>query len=163
MIPSAYKEGPYSGDPCRYAVDAAVGKVRWVAERYAGVVIGADTVVVIDGEMLGKPASDEDARTMLGRLSARTHTVYTGVCVINTALQQEKTLCEATDVTFRSLSNEEIVAYLETGEYRDKAGAYGIQGEGGGLVEGVVGEITNVIGLPLSAVAAVLREMGVPV
>jgi len=160
---SGYEERPFSGDPCAYAVDAAVGKARWVAERHSGIVIGADTVVAIGGTMLGKPTSEAQARLMLRQLSGRTHTVCTGICVIDAKTGRKRTACETTAVTFRSLSNEAIDGYLEAGEYRDKAGAYGIQGAGSRFVADVRGELTTVIGLPLPSLALLLREMGVPV
>ena len=112
------------------------------------VIIGADTIVVLDGDVLGKPIDQEHARAMLRRLSGRTHTVYTGLAV----------LCEAhpplfdlvtSQVTIADLSERVIVDYVATGEPMDKAGAYGIQGLGGWLVQRVEGSYTNVVGLPL--------------
>lgn len=105
--------------------------------------------MVSDGKILGKPRSDEEAMSMLHRLSGKTHAVYTGI-----ALQKDDgvwTHAEMTLVTFRDLTEDEIEAYVETGEPSDKAGAYGIQGRGAILVEKIEGDYTNVVGLPLSA------------
>ena len=123
------------------------------------VVIAADTVVAADGRVLGKPHSREEAREMLRLLSGRTHTVYTGVTVRQG--DRERTGHEATDVVFRPLTPEEIDAYVDTGEPMDKAGAYGIQGRGCVLVEGIRGDYYNVMGLPVCRLYEILREFGV--
>lgn len=127
-----------------------------------GIVIGADTTVVIDGEMLGKPYSADHARQMLGRLSGRTHEVITGVSVWLVMLNESeekggdgkvslafRSFSESSFVTFKELSTEDINAYVATGETIDKAGAYGIQGKGGALVEKLEGDFNNVVGLPV--------------
>jgi len=123
------------------------------------IVIAADTVVAADDRVLGKPHSREEAAEMLRFLSGRTHTVYTGVTVRQgtTELVQH----EATDVLFRPLTEGEIAAYVSTGEPMDKAGAYGIQGRGCVLVEGIRGDYYNVMGLPVCRLALMLREFGV--
>lgn len=110
-------------------------------------VIGADTIVVLDGKVYGKPADALDAKRMLGELSSRTHQVITGVCIVNGNLSE--TFAETTNVMFKQLSGEMIDAYVATGEPLDKAGAYGIQGLGGELVEHVDGDYDNVVGLPV--------------
>lgn len=112
-------------------------------------VIGADTVVVYDGKILGKPTDAADAAQMLRMLSGKTHTVYTGVCIAKHTDAQ--TFFEQTDVTFYPLTAEEIAAYIATGEPMDKAGAYGIQGRGCTLVQGIRGDYFNVVGLPIAA------------
>lgn len=127
-----------------------------------GIIIGADTTVVLDGEMLGKPYSADHAREMLGRLSGRTHEVITGVSVWMVLLNETeekggdgkvslafRSFSESSFVTFRELSTEDINAYVATGETIDKAGAYGIQGKGGKLVERLEGDFNNVVGLPV--------------
>ena len=111
-------------------------------------VIGADTVVAIDGKILGKPADKEDARAMLKLLSGREHSVFTGVTLIK-GEKEESFFCE-TKVKFYDLSNEMIESYISTNEPFDKAGAYGIQGFGCLLVEGINGDYFNVVGLPVS-------------
>lgn len=122
-------------------------------------VIAADTVVTLNGAILGKPSDEKDAFSMLSALSGARHQVYTGVTVI----QQDKTLTrhEMTSVDFRPLSPEEIMQYIATGECMDKAGAYGIQGFGALLVEGIVGDYYNVMGLPVVCLARMLSEFGI--
>lgn len=123
------------------------------------VVIAADTVVACDGKVLGKPRDEGQAREMLRLLSGRSHTVYTGVAVC----RDGETLVEheATQVRFRSLREEEIGQYVSTGEPMDKAGAYGIQGYGCLLVEGIQGDYFNVVGLPVCRLGGMLRRVGV--
>lgn len=123
------------------------------------VIIAADTVVAADSQVLGKPHSPEEAREMLRFLSGRTHTVYTGVTVRRA--DQILTQHEATDVLFRPLTEQEIDAYVATGEPMDKAGAYGIQGRGCVLVEGIRGDYYNVMGLPVCRLGLMLREFGI--
>ncbi len=119
-------------------------------------VVSADTVVVLDGKILGKPKNDNDAFSMLSALSGRSHTVLTGVCV---RLGEKKTVfCEKTEVKFYPLGEDEIKAYIATGEPSDKAGAYGIQGKGALLVEKINGDYLNVVGLPMARLDRVLRE-----
>ena len=123
------------------------------------VIIAADTVVAADGRVLGKPHSTQEAQQMLRLLSGRTHTVYTGITVRRG--EQVLTQHEATDVVFRPLSEAEIAAYVATGEPMDKAGAYGIQGRGCVLVEGIRGDYYNVMGLPVCRLGLMLRNFGV--
>lgn len=147
--------------PERYAGRVAVEKARTAAARSEGaVVIGADTIVVVDDEILGKPADDRDAERMLRLLSGRMHRVITAVAVIDPAQHAERTAVAVTKVWFRSLDAGEIAAYIASGEPRDKAGAYGIQGRGALLVEKIEGCYFNVVGLPLSLLGAMLREVG---
>ena len=122
-------------------------------------IIAADTVVAIDGRILGKPRDRQDAVRMLALLSGRTNTVYTGVTVARAG--RFETEHEATDVLFRTLTPEEIDAYAATGEPLDKAGAYGIQGRGALLVEGIRGDYGNVVGLPLCRLGRILTRFGV--
>ncbi len=122
-------------------------------------VIAADTVVCLDGAVLGKPADEEEAFSMLARLSGREHTVYTGVTVRRGGLL--RTRSEETRVFFRPLTPEEIRRYIATGEPMDKAGAYGIQGRGGTFVRRIEGDYYNVVGLPLCALCEMLEEIGV--
>ena len=122
-------------------------------------VIAADTVVAIDGTVLGKPRSVQEAYAMLARLSGRHHTVYTGVTVCKNG--ESLTAHEATKVHFRPLTPEEIEAYVSTGEPMDKAGSYGIQGYGSMLVEGISGDYFNVVGLPVCLLGRMLAKFGV--
>lgn len=123
------------------------------------VVIAADTVVAVDGQVLGKPHSIQQAHEMLSALSGREHTVYTGVTVCRGG--QILTQHEATAVRFRPLTAQEIDAYIATGEPMDKAGSYGIQGRGALLVEGISGDYFNVVGLPVCRLGRMLTQFGV--
>ena len=139
-------------------------RVRVLAERKAqavadtldeGLVIGADTLVALGEESLGKPGDDEDARRMLRALSGKTHQVYTGVCLLDAATGKREVRVARSDITMRKLTNAEIDAYVRTGEPHGKAGAYAIQGLGGALVSGYEGSFDNIVGLPTE----MLREM----
>lgn len=119
------------------------------------IVIGADTVVALDGKILGKPKNEENAKEMLKFLSGRTHSVFTGVTLASG--KKTKTFAVETKVKFFELTNEEIDAYIKTKEPFDKAGAYGIQGYGSLLVEKINGDYFNVVGLPVSTLARELK------
>ena len=123
------------------------------------IVIGSDTVVVLDGKILGKPADRQQAEEMLAALSGRSHEVCTGV----TVCQGDKVVSQAevTQVTFRALTPEEVRQYVRTGEPMDKAGAYGIQGYGALLVEGIRGDYSSVVGLPVCRLGRILLDFGV--
>jgi septum formation protein len=128
-------------------------------ERQADdVVIAADTIVVCDGERLGKPKDEQDAFRMLRLLSGRDHQVMTGFTVVKG--DEAVTHTEVTDIHFRALSDREILAYIATGEPMDKAGAYGIQGGAALFVTGLKGDYFNVVGLPVCGLSAVLRRFG---
>lgn len=136
-------------------------KAQWIARQMDGetLVIGADTVVVRDGAALGKPKDAEDAVAMLLSLSGRDHQVCTGVTVCRG--DRVLTQVEETQVTFRDLTEAEVRQYVSTGEPMDKAGAYGIQGLGGLLVEGIRGDYSNVVGLPVCCLGQMLKDFGV--
>jgi septum formation protein len=136
------------------------------AAREAGhsaAILGADTIVVLDEVVLGKPRDPDHARRMLRQLSGRTHRVYTGIVVLPPAPASGAPLFDlvAADVRLAALSDAEIADYVATGEPLDKAGSYGIQGLGGRLVEQVNGSFTAVVGLPLPATAALLQSIGI--
>jgi len=158
-IPSDVDESA-SGPPERRVATIARAKAEWVARRHHGLVIGADTIVVLDGEVLGKPTSRSAAREMLRRLSGRAHRVLTGLYVVFTFTGQWEEAFEETEVVFRELTSEEIEWYLKTGEYADKAGGYGIQEKGGLFVERISGDYFNVVGLPLCRLYLMLRSLG---
>lgn len=148
-------------DPLQLAIRLAELKAKAVAERYVdGLVLGADTMVLIDGEVLNKPADAAQARSMLRRLSGRTHTVVSGVAVVDAATGRSEAAYETTQVTFLPLSDRVIDRYVATGEPLDKAGAYGIQGLGALLVARVEGCYPNVVGLPLVCTARLLERFG---
>jgi nucleoside triphosphate pyrophosphatase len=127
-----------------------------------GIVLGADTIVVIDGEPLGKPAGPDEARAMLRRLANREHQVITGVAVVDARSGRADATAVVTRVRMAGYGEADIDAYVETGEPLDKAGAYGIQGWGGALVAGYEGSFSNVVGLPLEETARLLAAFGVP-
>ena len=129
------------------------------ASRPEDLVIAADTLVEINGRVLGKPVSEEDAARMLAALSGRLHRVYTGVTV--RLGDRTITVHEMTSVRFRTLTQADIIRYIATGEPMDKAGAYGIQGYGSMLVEGISGDHYNVVGLPVCRLAKILIRFGV--
>ena len=139
----------------------ALAKAREVAARCTAedLVIGADTIVWVDGRPFGKPHSEEDAARMLRRLSGDCHTVYTGVAVLHAGAESVEV--EESRVWFRELGDEEIERYIATGEPMDKAGAYGAQGRGALFVRAIEGDFFNVMGLPLCRLGEMLKKQGV--
>lgn len=127
------------------------------------IIIGADTLVVLNNEILGKPKSEEEAKEMLRKLSNNIHTVVTGFTLIDTAKNKTFTSHVETKVTFKDLSELEIAAYVETGGTMDKAGAYGIQEKGGLFVKNIEGDYFNVMGLPIFAISQALYDFGVDI
>lgn len=123
------------------------------------IVIAADTLVALDGRALGKPKDDADAAAMLRALSGRAHDVFTGLCVTDTATGRRALCVEGTRVRFRTLTGREIDDYVASGEPRDKAGAYAIQGGAAPFVAGYDGSYTNVIGLPTERLSEILEDM----
>lgn len=146
--------------------ETAVALVRRLAAAKAAavpdraLVLAADTEVVLDGRILGKPADDDDARGMLAALAGRAHDVLTGVCLRRGTDGRAATRVAKTVVRFRPLTAERIDRYVATGEPRDKAGGYGIQGLGALLVEGIEGSWSNVVGLPLDCLDGLFAELG---
>jgi len=135
---------------------------RETAEQFGqAIVIGADTVVSIAGEILGKPATAEGAAAMLSRLQGQTHTVFSGLCVARTDTGQRLSGYSATQVTMRPLSAEAIRQYVATGEPMDKAGAYGIQGYGSTLVTRISGDYFTVMGMPMFLLEDFLQQCGI--
>jgi septum formation protein len=145
--------------PADYAVAMAVAKARAARPRESLPVLGADTDVVIDGEILGKPAGRDDALAMLQRLAGRTHEVYSGVAVV--ANGRAESALSVTRVTFGAITPAQASAYWDTGEPADKAGAYGIQGFGAKFVKEIHGSYSGVVGLPLFEALDLLRRFGV--
>jgi septum formation protein len=125
-------------------------------EVEGGLVLGADTIVVLNGEILGKPKNQKEAKRMLEKLSNREHKVYTGLTLIDKEKKKTISDYECTEVKFNSLSSEGIDSYISTGEPTDKAGAYGIQGRGSRLVREIKGPLDNVIGLPMGKLEEML-------
>lgn len=141
---------PEGTSPEDAVVFLAARKAMAVERAEDETVLGADTVVVLDGEILGKPKNREDAYNMLKSLSGRVHSVFTGVCAIGNGASM--TFAEETRVEFYKLTDEEINTYINTDEPYDKAGAYGIQGLASKFIRGIEGDYFNVVGLPLSAI-----------
>lgn len=146
VIPCTVEERPEGNTPADIVRELATAKASYIAEEHAEeIVIGADTIVVLDGKILGKPHSVEQATEMLSSMSGRTHQVFTGVCI---CFQGEKEVFFVTSqVTFSVLTQERIAEYIASGSPFDKAGGYGIQDSG--FVQKIIGSYTNVMGLPV--------------
>ena len=152
-------------DGAEYVQAAALAKASVIAQKYDGVILGVDTdVVAPDGEILGKPATPDEARTMLERLSGNTHTVYSGIAVLNARdgiIAHRDVRVVETRVTFATLSVAALTAYIATGSPFDKAGSYGMQDNAMAFVARIDGDPSNVIGLPLVTVAEMLTRAGI--
>ena len=154
VVPSSFDENSVKpSSPDVYVRQLAESKAREISEQYADSwVIGADTIVFIDGNILGKPDSRGEARSMLERLSGKTHHVLTGYCICCHRIGRLFSDVVKTEVRFKKLTAREIDWYINSGEPFDKAGAYGIQGIGTFLVRRINGSYTNVVGLPVCEV-----------
>jgi septum formation protein len=161
VVPSSASEELQPGEaPDAYALRVAQEKARDVARRHSGSwILAADTIVEIDGKILGKPRDEEAARHMLQQLSGHTHQVKTAFVLLDGHGRIFASQIVTSTVTFRPLSETQIQAYLATGEPFDKAGAYAIQGQGATLITRVEGSYTNVVGLPLDEVLQVLHTV----
>jgi len=163
VLSSAVDETPLPGETAQDLVRRlAASKAELVAARAIGpaIVIAADTVVALEGAVLGKPRTSEDARQMLEKLSGRTHAVITGVALIRLPDVEHREFTEITQVHFSSISKEEIVKYLSSGEPFDKAGSYAIQGIAGRFIPRIDGCYFNVVGLPLARLCKELTALG---
>lgn len=153
-----------SEPPLAYAVRVAKEKAEMAGKRTAeGIIIAADTIVVCNNLILGKPSDPADAGRMLRMLSGRMHQVITGLAVMDAASGRMAADSAVTMVWFRELTDREIGAYIATGEPLDKAGAYGIQGMGGLLVDRIEGCYFNVVGLPISLLYRILKDFGIDI
>jgi septum formation protein len=172
VFPANIPEIPLAGESPRACAERlAREKAEAIFRQHPGQpVLGADTIVVVDGEILGKPRDAADASRMLRLLSGRTHEVTTGVCLVGLSLRTgnqkletgfEDTRSETTQVTMTRLTNEDISAYIATGEPMDKAGAYAIQGIASRWIPRIEGDYFNVVGLPVALVHKMLQEHGV--
>ena len=162
--PAVGEEHPLKGAaPEETVISLSLAKAKEVSSAFGrdALIVAADTIVWLDGEILGKPHSEQEAFEMLRRLSGRKHEVYTGV----TLLDQTGALCESecSRVWFRTLSDDEILRYIATGEPMDKAGAYGAQGKGALFVQAIEGDFFNVMGLPICRLGQMLAKKGVPI
>ena len=163
VCPAQVQEIPLPHEaPRDFAVRAAEDKALTVGNAYPqAVVIGADTIVALDEEILGKPRNKHDARRMLELLAGREHAVITGYSVVKVAEGKKTSGFAETRVKISPLAERAITWYINTGEPFDKAGGYAIQGKGAFMVEWIAGSYTNVVGLPLYQVIRLLKEMGV--
>lgn len=172
QAPVDIDETPHTSEGARHYVERlALEKARaclqqlseqnTASESGQKVVLGSDTSVIIDDTILGKPNDKDAARTMLKRLSGQRHQVFSAVAVISE--QQQSVISVATDVIFRTLSEQQINDYIATGEPMDKAGSYGIQGLGAILVDRIEGSYSNVVGLPLTETAELLKDFKIAV
>lgn len=162
VVPSRVEERPTSEEPSEVVEKLAFTKAREVAARVSdALVIGADTLVVLDRKVLGKPTSPDEAVKMLLELQGKWHKVLTGVAVIDTCSGRAVVDHETTRVFMRQLTEAAIRAYVETGEPMDKAGSYAVQGLGAAIVEKVDGCFYNVVGLPVPKLCKILEEFGV--
>ncbi|MFC1923925.1 Maf family protein [Chloroflexota bacterium] len=161
--PSNHEEKVKPGlEPHEQAKSLSLEKAKLIAGNYRdALVIAADTFIVLDGEILGKPITEDEARRMLEKISGKQHSVITGFTIIDTASGNMLSRSEETKVYIRELSSKEIDSYVRSKEPLDKAGAYAIQGLGSVIVKKIEGDYFNVIGLPLSAVTESLKEFGV--
>lgn len=153
-----------TSEPSELVMENACAKAAAVAKQNPGVpVLGADTVVSVDGHVLGKPKDADDAARMLSMLSGRSHQVSTGIAFVCQADGECHVCKEAvvTDVTFGEMTSDDISWYVSTGEPLDKAGAYGIQGRAAAFIKGIEGSYSNVVGLPLFAVRQLAKKAGV--
>ena len=160
---SAVDETPIPGESGAELVQRlADAKGELVAARAVGpaIVVAADTIVLLDGHILGKPRTSDDARNMLAKLSGRTHSVVTGVTLIRLPDAERRSFVETTQVHFATLSEDELSQYLSTEEPFDKAGSYAIQGRAGRYIPRIEGCYYNVVGLPLSRLCHSLAELG---
>ena len=146
-------------DAAAYVQRLARAKAEAAARRSPGAtIVAADTVVVINEQILGKPNDQDDARRMLRQLSGQWHQVLTGVALIDNATSESKVACETTEVKFAVMSRDEIDWYVASGEPMDKAGAYAIQGLGARFIEGIRGDYFNIVGLPVRLLYEMIRE-----
>jgi septum formation protein len=163
VLSSAVDETPIPGEsPADLVQRLAQAKADLVSARAVGpaIIIAADTEVVLDGHVLGKPRTSDDARKMLLKLSGRTHSVLTGVALIRLPDAERRSFVETTHVHFTAIPEEEITRYLASGEPFDKAGSYAIQGRAGRWVPHIEGCYFNIVGLPLARLCQSLTELG---
>lgn len=162
---SSYEESPCPGMlPEELLLRHSAGKARDVAKHFnSGLVISADTSILFNGELLGKPKSSEEAEKMLKLLSGQRFLVITGLTVLDLDSRTEISELESTTVWMDKISNEQISAYVRTGEPLDKAGAFAVQGKGAAFVEKIEGDFFNVVGLPLFRLGKILQKVGVSI
>jgi septum formation protein len=162
IIPGNYEEDmTLKLPPEELAMTLSAGKALDVAKNNEGIIIGSDTFISFNKEVLGKPHTPEKAKETLSKLSGKTHKIYTGLTIINTKTKEIIQDYEITKITFKELSEKEIEEYIATKEPLDKAGAYALQGIGAKLITKIEGSRTSAIGLPIEKLAKILNKMGV--
>ena len=160
VFPENIEEKNISTDPVSHVLELSRKKAESVAKRVRdSIILGADTIVVLDREILGKPKDSDEAFKMLKKLSGKEHKVYTGISLVDKDKGRVLSGYQLTKVKFNQLKDKEIKDYIDTGEPLDKAGAYGIQGMGNFLVEKIEGDLDNVIGLPLRKLEELLIKI----
>jgi len=160
VVPENINEEQISADPVSHVLELSRKKAENVAKKVRdSIILGADTIVVLDGEILGKPKDSDEAFKMLKKLSGMEHEVYTGISLVDKDKGRVLSGYQLTKVKFNQLKDKEIKDYIDTGESLDKAGAYGIQGMGNFLVEKIEGDLDNVIGLPLRKLEELLIKI----
>lgn len=163
VMPSTKEEKTIEAEASKVVENLSAQKAEDIAQQINGdaMIIGSDTIVVCDGEIMGKPHSKEEAFSMISRLQGRKHQVYTGVTVIDriNGKEAKKTFAAQADVSVYPMTDAEIEAYIAKGESMDKAGAYGIQGAFGMFVKEIKGEYTTILGLPIAALYQTLKEL----
>jgi septum formation protein len=163
VVPSEIEEDVKDGEePREHVLRLARLKAQEIArDQDSAVIIAADTIVVLSGEILGKPKDEEEAFEILSQLSGRVHRVFTGFCVLDASDGSEYSEAVESKVRFKHLTPEEIRRYIKTGEPMDKAGAYAVQGRGSYMIKEIQGSYTNVVGLPLCELVEVLTRVKV--
>ncbi len=160
VVPSTIEENDNTEDPVMFSLNIAHKKAEDVYSKIKdGWILGADTIVVIDDNILGKPRDYMDAKKILKRLSGRKHMVFTGFCILNPLGRIAHMEHVKSEVVIRDLDDKEIDAYLATGEPFDKAGAYAVQGVGSFMIKGIYGSYTNVVGLPICELILALKKI----
>ncbi len=162
VLPANIDESPQlSEEPQSYALRMAVQKAMAAANKVeSGLIIGADTIVVVDGQIMGKPRDVAEAAQQLRVLSGREHIVFSGLGIVDKTTGRTVSTLEQTIVYFREMSDAEIQSYIRTGEPLDKAGSYGIQGKGAVFIRRIEGDYFNVVGLPIAKLYSLLAELG---
>lgn len=168
IIPAKGEEVITSSRPEEVVVELSVQKAEEVAGRIQEkdvIILGADTVVVFEGQILGKPKDEAEAERILSMLSGNTHSVYTGVTLIvmQDGKSERHSFYEETKVTMYPITKQQILSYIRTGEPMDKAGAYGIQGKGALYIEKIHGDYNNVVGLPVAKIFQRMRKSGIEI
>lgn len=162
VVKSNYKEEKHDLPPNEFVLKNAIHKAEAVArELTKGYVIGVDTIAAYQHHILEKPANEKEAEKMISLLNGTTHEVYTGVCIINAANGQKNTAIEVTKVKFTDMNSQEIKDYVASGEWKDKAGGFAIQGLGSLFIEKIEGDYFNVVGLPIFRLYKMFKPFGI--